>query len=74
MDSSTQQEAQPTSPGSTSSINAFKKPQGLASPYMSSLALPDTRTQTYEELYAPPENILEIEVLHVCFYHRLVSF
>lgn len=27
-------------------------------------ALPESRQQTYEEIYAPPENFLEIEVCH----------
>jgi len=40
-----------------------KKPVGLASPHLSSMALPEGRHQTFEELYGPPENILEIEVL-----------
>lgn len=45
-----------------SSSSIKKKPAGLASPHLASLSLPESRQQTYEELYGPPENILEIEV------------
>jgi len=43
-------------------LGTNRKPTALASPYLTNMALPEPRTQTYEELYAPPENILEIEV------------
>lgn len=29
-------------------------------------ALPESRQQTFEEIYGPPENFLEIEVRHIC--------
>jgi sorting nexin-3/12 len=51
-----------TSPSATSPVSPTKKITALANPYLASLSLPDTRQQTYEELYGPPENILEIEV------------
>lgn len=36
-------------------------------PHLANMAmLPDSRTQSYEELYGPPENLLEIEVCLVC--------
>lgn len=32
-------------------------------PHLANMAmLPDSRAQSYEELYGPPENLLEIEV------------
>ena len=55
----------PQSPSSTTvnpSPTSVKTPTALASPYLTNVALPEPRQQTYEELYAPPENILEIEV------------
>lgn len=30
-------------------------------------SLPDTRTQSFDEIYGPPENFLEIEVIHAYF-------
>jgi len=52
----------PSSTTTTPSPTSVKKPTALASPYLTNVALPEPRQQTYEELYAPPENILEIEV------------
>lgn len=31
-------------------------------------AMPDARQQSFEEIYGPPENFLEIEVRHRCWH------
>lgn len=31
--------------------------------HLANMALPEARQQSYEEIYGPPENVLEIEVL-----------
>lgn len=31
-------------------------------------AMPDSRSQSFEEIYGPPENFLEIEVSHVTVF------
>jgi hypothetical protein len=33
------------------------------SSHLANMALPEARQQSYEEIYGPPENVLEIEVL-----------
>lgn len=33
-------------------------------------SLPDTRTQSFDEIYGPPENFLEIEVIYYTPYLR----
>ncbi len=35
-------------------------------------AMPDARQQSFEEIYGPPENFLEIEVSHVPPHRVLV--
>ncbi|ROV94888.1 hypothetical protein VSDG_07079 [Cytospora chrysosperma] len=53
----------PTSPGGTST-GPNRMPQSrFPRPIMSSMSsLPDTRQQSFDEIYGPPENFLEIEV------------
>jgi hypothetical protein len=34
-------------------------------------AMPDSRQQSFEEIYGPPENFLEIEVSFAFFSHSL---
>jgi hypothetical protein len=43
------------------SSNFFKE-TGLAPPVAVMQAMPDSRQQSFEEIYGPPENFLEIEV------------
>jgi len=36
---------------------------GFAPPKVNMQAMPDSRQQSFEEIYGPPENFLEIEVI-----------
>lgn len=37
-------------------------------------AMPDARQQSFEEIYGPPENFLEIEVCHTLHFPASLSF
>jgi hypothetical protein len=50
----------PTSPTSPTSSDAAAAAARLHRPILQSL--PDTRQQSFDEIYGPPENFLEIEV------------
>jgi hypothetical protein len=50
----------PTTPTSTGSDPASDAAARLHRPIMQSM--PDTRAQSFDEIYGPPENFLEIEV------------
>lgn len=53
-----------SSKGSNNSIGpAGQAPPSSPKPHLSNLtSLPEARQQSYEEIYGPPENLLEIEV------------
>lgn len=55
-----QLEASPRSPASSSTYQ--KPPHPAYRPQSIMQAVPESRQQTFEELYGPPENFLEIEV------------
>ncbi len=55
-----QPQQSPTSPTSPTSDSAAAAAARLHRPILQSL--PDTRQQSFDEIYGPPENFLEIEV------------
>ena len=63
--------ALPTSPTSPTSSEAAAAAARLHRPILQSL--PDTRQQSFDEIYGPPENFLEIEVRKPPFHRKNLS-
>lgn len=58
----------PPPPEDTARIAKLKDNSHLAN-----MALPEARQQSYEEIYGPPENVLEIEVCLCAFFFKSIS-
>jgi hypothetical protein len=44
------------------------------SSHLANMALPEARQQSYEEIYGPPENVLEIEVCYSPLSYPATSY